>query len=258
MIVVKIQGGLGNQMFQYAHGRFLSEKFNLDLKLDTSFYDNYDSKSTLREFQLNSFENIKSNISIIDDIDFSNFYKIGEHFSYIKIPYIENCKYYLDGYWQSEKFFIELSELIRKDFEPSKSILNKILENPLSDTTISLHVRRGDYLTSNGFHPVQSINYYQKAIETIGEYDNIFVFSDDIKWCKENLKFKNMIFIEGLSDLEDLHLMSMCKHNIIANSSFSWWGAWLNKNPNKIVVSPTIWFNGLNSSDIIPENWIRI
>ena len=88
MIVVKIQGGLGNQMFQYAHGRFLSEKFNLDLKLDTSFYDNYDSKSTLREFQLNSFENIKSNISIIDDIDFSNFYKIGEHISYIKIPYI--------------------------------------------------------------------------------------------------------------------------------------------------------------------------
>ena len=124
-----------------------------------------------------------------------------------------------------------------------------------------MHIRRTDYTTSNGYHPVQTVEYYKKALEIIGEYDKLFIFSDDIEWCRNNLKFDNMIFIEGNTDIEDLYLISLCKHNIIANSSFSWWGAWLNKNPNKKVIAPSKWFGdmaNLNESDIVPEGWIRI
>jgi hypothetical protein len=108
---------------------------------------------------------------------------------------------------------------------------------------------------------VQSIKYYQDAIDCIGDYDNLFVFSDDVKWCSNNLKFNNMVFMDGFDDIEDLFIMSTCKHNIIANSSFSWWGAWLNNNPDKKVVAPANWFGqqaNLNKSDIIPEKWIKI
>jgi hypothetical protein len=126
---------------------------------------------------------------------------------------------------------------------------------------VSLHVRRTDYVTSNGYHPVQSIEYYKNAIDIIGDYDYIFVFSDDIQWCKDNLKFKNMVFMEGFSDIEDLHIMSLCQNNIIANSSFSWWGAWLNIHPEKKIIAPTNWFGeqaNLNTSDMIPSDWIKI
>jgi Glycosyl transferase family 11 len=108
---------------------------------------------------------------------------------------------------------------------------------------------------------VQTIKYYEDAIDIIGDYEYLLVFSDDIKWCRENLKFNNMIFMETLTDIEDMWIMSLCKNNIIVNSSFSWWGAWLNKNKNKKVIAPSNWFGpraNINSSDIIPEKWIKI
>ena len=132
---------------------------------------------------------------------------------------------------------------------------------PIDENNISIHIRRTDYVTSNGYHPVQSIEYYKQAIEIIGDYDNIFVFSDDINWCKENLKFDNMIFVDGNDDVEDMWLMSICNHNVIANSSFSWWGAWLNNNPDKKVIAPNNWFGSqtnLNTNDLIPNTWIKI
>ena len=124
-----------------------------------------------------------------------------------------------------------------------------------------MHIRRTDYVTSNGYHPVQSLDYYQNAIDLIGDYDNLYIFSDDINWCKDNLKFKNMIFRYGNSDIEDLFLMSMCANNIIANSTFSWWAAWLNERPDKRVISPSKWLGeqtNLNTNDIIPLDWIKI
>jgi hypothetical protein len=259
MIISKIQGGLGNQMFQWAYGRYLSNKYQTELRLDSSFYNL--NLSPKREFLLNKFQNISPNtdlkVSLIGPI-----YKIEDNFTYKELPSPVGSNYYLDGYWQSEKYFKEIESIIREDFKPSDETMNKLLKTPLIDkNTISLHIRRTDYVTSNGYHPVQSIEYYNKAVETIGEYDYIFVFSDDIKWCKENLHFDNMIFMEGFTDIEDLHLMSMCKNNIIANSSFSWWGAWLNNNFNKKVIAPSKWFgekSNLNEADIIPENWIKI
>lgn len=258
MIITKIQGGLGNQMFQYAYGKHLATKYKKKLYCDINFYQ-YQS---LRNFSLQDFENIDLDTSVDNiKVDFP-IYKIDDNFNYKEIPEPNNGGYYLDGYWQSEKYFKESEFIIREDFKPNEETLSKLLRTPFIDSnTISLHIRRTDYVTSNGYHPVQPIEYYQNAVEKIGEYDYIFVFSDDIHWCKENLNFKNMIFIDGFTDIEDLHLMSMCKNNIIANSSFSWWGAWLNSNPNKIVIAPNKWFGdraNLNESDIIPINWIRL
>ena len=144
--------------------------------------------------------------------------------------------------------------------QPTTKTLEK-LKKKINGKSISLHVRRTDYVTSNGFHPVQTVEYYNKAIETIGSYDQILVFSDDINWCKENLNYDNVLFVENQDNLEDMWLMSLCDHNIIANSSFSWWGAWLNQNKDKIVIAPKNWFgsqSNLNDLDIIPNNWVKI
>ena len=261
MIISKIQGGLGNQMFQWAYGRYLSYKYQKELRLDSNFYSFKVPGMPQREFLLSKFPNIKPNTDLKISLN-GPVYKIEDNFTFKEIPNPLESNYYLDGYWQSEKYFKEIESLIREDFKPSDETIDKLLKTPLIDkNTISLHIRRTDYVTSNGYHPVQTIEYYKKAIDIIGDYDYIFVFSDDLKWCKENLNFENMIFIDGFTDIEDLYLMSMCKNNIIANSSFSWWGAWLNTNPDKKVIAPIRWFGDMakiNTSDIIPDSWIKI
>lgn len=260
MIISKIQGGVGNQMFQYAYGRHLSNKYNTKLYLDNRFY-NYKG-SVDRVFTLDRFQGTEIDTGIEMIQNNYPIYSVVDNFTYKELPPPIDCNYYLDGYWQSEKYFKESEHIIRNDFVPKSETLSKIKQTPLIDTnTISLHVRRTDYVTSNGYHPVQSIDYYKDAIDVIGDYDNLFVFSDDIQWCKDNLKFNNMVFMEGFSDIEDLFIMSMCKNNIIANSSFSWWAAWLNSNKDKKVVAPTNWFGvqtNLNELDIIPEKWIKL
>lgn len=256
MIISKLQGGLGNQLFQWAYGKSLAVKYNTSLLLDTSFYSNQ-TGNTPRVYELNKFPNLiyqnpdnepKETIGVVDD------------FNYGELLYNENYNYYLNGFWQSEKYFLNASDLIREQLQPTTEIIEK-LKQKINGKSVSLHVRRTDYVTSNGFHPVQTIEYYNKAIETIGDYDQLFVFSDDINWCKENLKYKNILFVENQDNLEDMWLMSLCDHNIIANSSFSWWGAWLNQNKDKIVIAPKNWFgsqSNLNDLDITPVNWIKI
>jgi hypothetical protein len=257
MVITKIQGGLGNQLFQWAYGRSIELETNLVNYLDTNFY-NYDNH---RKFELNQFLNIKYN-TVIPKLDKVTIYKIDDDFNYKKHILLKDSCYYLDGYWQSEKYFKEYRNIILKELEPSDVLLSKLSKTPLIDTnTTSIHIRRTDYITSNGVHPVKSIKYYQDALDIIGDYDYLFIFSDDIQWCKDNLKFNNMIFMDGLTNIEDLYLMSMCKNNIIANSSFSWWAAWLNKNIDKKVIAPLNWFGSqtnINDSDIIPESWIKI
>lgn len=256
MIISKLQGGLGNQMFQWAYGKSLSLKHNTGFFIDKSFYNNQ-SGITFRTYELNKFPFIK-------DYDFINNNKkvlqITDNFHFNQFQYDENFNYYLNGYWQSEKYFTEYSDIIKEELKPSDEILNK-LKRIINGKSVSLHIRRTDYLTSNGFHPVQSTEYYSKALEIIGDYDQLLIFSDDINWCKNNLTYKNMIFIENQDNVEDIWLMSLCQHNIIANSSFSWWGAWLNNNENKIIIAPKNWFgqnSKTNDSDIVPENWIKI
>ena len=263
MIITKLQGGLANQLFQWAYARHISNKYNLKFYVDLEFYDQIIPDTTKRSYSLSKFPNI--NAEVFDRYNLTtnkSFQQLSDNFIFSYFNFNPDYNYYLNGYWQSEKYFSESSELIRKELSPSEDMLKNLKKTPFLDTnTISLHVRRGDYLNSNGYHPVQSVEYYKNAIDIVGDYDYIFVFSDDIKWCKDNLKFDNMIFIEGLTDIEDLHLMSLCNHNIIANSSFSWWGAWLNSNPDKKVIAPIKWFGdkaNLNCEDIIPDNWIKI
>jgi len=259
MNIVKLQGGLGNQLFQWAFYKHLKHKYKVDCYLDVGLYNNQVG-ITKREFSLNKFPNINYEInSKIDNFNYSNIFDNFYHTEHNLSP---NINYYFEGYWQTEKYFKEIENEIKYDLSPGEEIkkkLNKII--PINNNSISLHIRRGDYLNNTNFHPVQSMDYYKKALEIIGHYDNILVFSDDIEWCKNNIKFENVNFIEGISDIENIFLMSMCKDNIIANSSFSWWGAWLNNNKDKKIIAPKNWFGpqlGLNTSDIVPETWIKI
>ena len=256
MIITKLQGGLGNQLFQWAYGKALAVKHNTSLFLDASFYYNQ-TGNTPRVYELDKFPNLIYQDSYIDAKETIS---VVDNFNYGELLYNENYNYFLNGFWQSEKYFLNTSELIREQLQPTTEILEK-LKKQINGKSVSLHVRRTDYVTSNGFHPVQTVEYYNKAIETIGSYDQILVFSDDINWCKENLNYKNVLFVENQDNVEDMWLMSLCDHNIIANSSFSWWGAWLNKNKDKIVVTPKNWFgsqSNLNDLDITPVNWIKI
>ena len=262
MIVVKLQGGLGNQLFQWAIGKNISCKYNVPLYLDTGFYKSNIPSVTKREFSLNKFPLLKYELTDNMVDDGNQFLIFSEQPFFTNINYNPSYNYYLDGYFQSEKYFIESSNFIIDELSPTIDNLNKLRDKyPIYKNNISIHIRRTDYITSNGFHPVQSIEYYKSAIEIISDYDNIFVFSDDINWCRENLKFDNMIFIHGNDDVEDIWLMSLCNHNVIANSSFSWWGAWLNKNKNKKVIAPSNWFGpdvNKNIDYLIPDSWIKL
>jgi hypothetical protein len=256
MIITKIQGGLGNQLFQWAYGKSLSVKNNTELRLDLSFYQNQIG-NTPRQFDLYNFPNITKLNSVIDT---NNSIPVIDDFNYKEIKYNDHLNYYLNGYWQSEKYFLDISEIIKKELSIDDKTNQNLLKY-INGDTVSLHIRRTDYVTSNGYHPVLPIEYYNLALEIIEKYDTLLIFSDDINWCKENLSFKNMVFIENQTNIEDLWLMSLCKHNVIANSSFSWWGAWLNNNKDKIVIAPKIWFGdvtNLNQKNILPNNWLKL
>lgn len=289
MVIVKIIGGLGNQMFQYAAGKSLAKKNKTDLKLDISAFETY----KLHDYMLDKL-NIKTDIATDDDLKkiFSSsivrflyripklkllirnkriykekFFNFNEELSDLK-----NEDIYLDGYFQCEKYFLDIESEIREDLSPLTPLEGKnakMAELITKTNSVSLHVRRGDYVlnsTTNKVHGTCGINYYNKAIDIVTKENPeavFFVFSDDCDWARNNLKInheKYFIDFNGKENChEDIRLMSLCKHNIIANSSFSWWGAWLNNNKNKIVVAPKKWFNvDINSDDVVPEGWIKI
>lgn len=252
-----LQGGLGNYLFQIASAYAISKRDNKELKIDIS--DIAIIHSPLELY----FDNILKNISfgVVNNFEFihqSNHTPI----SFMGIPSVKgNIK--LDGYYQNEKYFKEYSREILKLYEIDKTTENYLLDKYSTvafKNTCSIHVRRGNYVDRQNVHPLQSIDYYKQAISIIGEKTLFLIFSDDIEWCESNLNFiENKIFISGNLDYQDLYLMSMCNHNIIANSSFSWWGAWLNNHNNKKVIFPSLWFNnGINTSEIGGENWIKI
>jgi len=188
---------------------------------------------------------------------------------YSKIPFAEGMK--ISGYFQSYKYFDSYKDVIINNFTPTDEIIDKIhvkYEKYLNEKITSLHIRRGDYTTRPEYYTTLDTEYYKKALELAGDTDYIFIFSDDIDWCRKNINFlknKNVIFVSGQTDVEDLWLMSLAQNNIIANSTFSWWAAYLNRNKNKKVVRPTKWFgpkrtsnNTLETKDLFPEEWIKI
>jgi len=166
------------------------------------------------------------------------------------------------GYFQSEKYFAKNKSLIQNLFsidEDNNKLIIEKYSNVLKLNPVGVHVRRGDYLSNP--HPVCSLDYYDKAFNLFPENTVYLLFSDDITWCKENFKEETFHFVENNEDVVDLFLMTKCSHNIMANSSFSWWGAWLNKNENQRVITPQNWFGNTmehNTKDLIPSEWEQI
>ena len=286
MVIVKIIGGLGNQMFQYAYAKALQQKGH-EVKIDISAFETYKLHGG---YQLNKY-NIDLDSSIKDENDkfYKNtfFYKVLRRFGMDlsrrikeksllfdkKLLEIDDNSY-LDGYFQCEKYFKDIREIILKQFTINQDISNytKEIKNKIqnSQNSCSLHIRRGDFVNSTNIniHGACDIEYYKKAMKYLEEkVENInyFIFSDDIEWVKENLAIQNAIYIDSKEKRiphEDIYLMSLCKNNIIANSSFSWWGAWINRNENKIVIAPKRWFADdkleNQSKDIVCESWVKI
>ena len=260
MFIAKMQGGLANQMFQWALIKHLSLKYKQPGYLDLSYYDY--QVGVPREFSLDKFPHIIYETRIEPGAAHKQLKSVTENFGYKEFVYDANFNYYFEGYWQCEKYFKESAPVIRKELAPVKELHGRFAKiTGGAEIVISIHVRRGDYVTLNNLHQVLPLAYYGQAVGLTGPYDLMLVFSDDMAWCRQNLSFEKMIFVEGQDDAEDLWMMSLCRHNVIANSSFSWWGAWLNEYPSKKVVAPELWFGdvaAMDTKDIVPEGWIVI
>ena len=284
MIIVRLRGGLGNQMFQYAAGRQLSIKHNVPLKFDLSLLNVESTTCTKRYFELDKF-NIsiefasEKEVKVIRKQRWKNiltptWLKERENDCYNQFRRAgKNCC--LDGYFQSEKYFINVSEQIRSELTFKDALIGsdwvEVKKQIEDSNSISLHFRRGDYVenpNTNKFHGVCSMDYYQNAVKAIVEKvenPHFFIFSDDIRWVIENFKVNYpTVFVEKKD--EDLHsdfqLMSHCKHHIIANSSYSWWAAWLSNNKGKIIIVPEKWFADTEKQnkaiDLLPSKWIKL
>lgn len=313
MIIISIFEGLGNQMFQYATARRLAEKHSTVLKLDITPFE----FNKRRKYGLHCF-NIQENIATRYEVDkltkppknrFKNLFNkfprysynnkqenaslLKEKFFHFDPSILEAGKnIYLNGYWQSEKYFLDIRDILLSEFSfkyPQLTENKELSEKIRLSDSISLHIRRGDYVCDkdvNQFHGNCSLVYYERCIEYVCKRvkkPQFFIFSDDPCWVRAHLKLDFPFTIvennRGFRSYEDLRLMSECKHNIIANSSFSWWGAWLNSNPDKIVCAPQQWFNVkltdtkyslpenyikiytdsyVDTKDLIPENWVKL
>ena len=292
MIIVKLIGGLGNQLFQYAAARRISYLHHIPLKLDISEFERY----KLHNYSLMHF-NIIEEIATQDEIEkfkpqhvfsklafkllnrfnalniFNQFYIMEHHFHFDPNLLKINRDAYLDGYWQSEKYFLDIEPVIRKELSikipPDRE--NELLINKIANSdAVSLHIRRADYVANshtNTIHGTCSPDYYHYAVDKVAEKvksPHFFIFSDDPAWTLKNLKLKypaTFVTKNGPDkNYEDLRLMSLCRHNIIANSTFSWWGAWLNPNPYKTVIAPKKWFNTekFDAKDVLPESWTKL
>ncbi len=282
-------------MFQYAAGRALAYRLNSNLLIDTSYLDQDPKGSwTKRDFELDIFnitgrKAIENELSEFHKISKSRFKrKIGKLFPFVfgKNVYFKEYGYsfhpeieklkgniYLDGFWQSHKYFSDRRDLILKEFsflsvpdERNAALLTEID----GCNSISIHVRRTDYVSNKNvqdYHGICSVDYYKTAVEKLAKgLSNVqlFMFSDEPDWVKENLFFDLPTTIishnTGRKSYEDLRLMSHCKFNVTANSSFSWWAAWMNNFSDKKVIAPKNWFadKTINTSDLCPPEWIRL
>ena len=277
MVIVKIQGGLGNQMFQYAAAKSITKSGRV--YLDLIFITNNTVSNTgftARDLEITLFKNtkIKTANSLISKIYRSSKFKLPWLRLLLKITKLTDDNFnsapdfknhYLDGYFQNPKYFEKIRAELLKDFEfPEVDKTTNFLKETIENTknSVALHVRRGDYLKPevNKHHGVLPIKYYQGAftyVESHLDDTHYFIFSDDPEWCSTNFDFikKKTILSGNQFAWTDMYLMGCCKHNIVANSSFSWWGAWLNQNIDKIVVAPKKWFNSIETN-IVPPTWI--
>lgn len=282
-VVARLMGGLGNQLFQYAAARTLADRWRSELRVDPSYFDSQDLRSLqLQHFRVRCQSVLPSlsrmlprrvrgiagrvalrHVPRFIEPAFSHY----ERFHDLEPPIL------LEGYWQTEKYFCENSAQIRMDLslKHAPPARTSDMERRIRGVNaISMHIRRGDYVTNPttaAFHGVLPLEYYRAAADimrTSMRDAHFFVFSDDQRWARQNVDFDApLTFVDSHDPGEahlDMWLMSSCRHHIIANSSFSWWGAWLNPRPDKTVIAPKKWFNELrhDDRDLLPAAWIRL
>ena len=285
MIVIEASGGLGNQMFQYALYKKL-EILNKEVVLDTSFFR---SGQDLRKLEIDIFDLQYRQITdreaasirgygyqdrVIDKIKHRfrpSKYKIyNDQIERYQPEIFEMDKVYLSGYWQSEKYFKDIREIILSEFNFPQKAKEKTAQSCAelsAENSVSIHIRRSDYLSEQNRRVYGNIcteQYYQNAINYIEQHvenPKYYIFSDDLEWVSNHFKGNQYSIVDenrGKDSYVDMYLMSQCKHNIIANSSFSWWAAWLNTNSEKKVLAPKRWFQNHDKENIVCDDWIRI
>lgn len=290
MIVIKVMGGLGNQMFQYAFGRSL-EECGREVKYDLSYFDSIPAGDTIRVCELDEIVPDLPKATKWDLIKYTNIFQqllrimdayMGTRFSVIRteesknfdISFYGELNKYLIGYWQNEKYFINIREILLNDFcfpvnklnERNKKLIWRIRN---SENAVAVHVRGGDYFSKDNikiFGGICTPEYYKRAFEYFGnmfENVNFFLFTNDVEWVKVNVdtdchNIEVVDWNDKAGSWVDMYLMSICNHNVIANSSYSWWSAWMNQNENKVVIAPARWTNSDTFSDITPASWVTL
>lgn len=292
MIIIQLMGGLGNQMFQYATGRKLALERDIELKLDITNYDQ-DEKRTYRLNKFNITETIASSREIQELKRFDSFslstipsflrerlspYYLRKHVREQHFEYDPNLRKirddaYLSGYWQTEKYFSEIRDILKSEFtlkEPLDEQNLKLLSEIRNRNSVSLHIRRGDYVSdpaTNKYHGTCSLRYYQNAIDIFSQNVDrpyFFIFSDDMEWVESNFPIgydHEFVSHNGeVKDYIDMILMMNCRHHILANSSFSWWGAWLGEYEETLTIAPKRWYQdpGVQNKDLLPQSWHKI
>ncbi|MEM0448491.1 MAG: alpha-1,2-fucosyltransferase [Methanomassiliicoccales archaeon] len=312
MIIVRLRGRLGNQLFQYAMARALALDRDAEMAFDLSHFYLKPYGCGLRGFNFIGRKAglleigpmiLLSNLSTVAQLHLPKSFRslavwlgskalsldsrlrpgmhrlverrdlIGFERETLEKAMSLPEDIYLDGFWQSERYFLRHAQVIRKELTPRLPLSEgaKTIEMEMAKCdAVSLHVRRGDYVNLPGVQKVFgacSLEYYSKAVDIMSQrysQPHLFVFSDDIEWAKDHLRFDlPMSFVSGtagVNDLEELVLMTKCKGNIIANSTFSWWGAWLNSSPDKVVVAPSRWVvgGGMTAKEVVPDGWIKV
>ena len=292
-IIAQLQGGLGNQLFQYATARSLALQKQASLLLDHSWFSETFEDVTPRELLVGDLNTQGSIVSFQPPIKRSKrIWRIGQKFWPIdpfifveqspfrfdpqlsKSPAFEKQNLYLIGYWQSYKYFDAIKSTLQLEITPKKALdahYEYYLKQIQSTPAAMVHIRRGDYInlaSAAKVHGFSGLEHYQKGMQILLEKNpqtHFYVFSDDLQWTKENLPHQDKItFIQSLDKssavIQELELMKHCQHHLIANSSLSWWAAWLSKSQNGLVICPNKWTNDLsmNWDDLLPANWIRI
>ncbi len=245
---------IGNQLFQYSVLRSVGIANNFEVSLPP-----------LDQHRLSEF-NIPNQILRKSGWNKMKYLFNEPSFSFDNTVFQVKDNTDLNGYFQSEKYFLNIENTIREEISFKPKVISKVktkLYSIDSDAEIcSIHVRRGDYLNEPDKHLNLTLDFYKRAIDKFPKNYKFIVFSDDIPWCKNNFHGENISFSDDNTDIEDLAMMSLCRHNIIANSTFSWWGAWLNENPEKIVISPKKWFGTTyakySTIDLLPKPWVQL
>lgn len=288
MIFVRFCGGLGNQLFQYATGLSLAAKHNVDLVMDLDWYSNIPATDTPRKFELDGFNISARRMTRHEErLAWLHRGRLARRLTWIPRawqhvrehggdfdPGVLNAENdaYLDGYWQSPGYFRSIEPLLRTELTVKRSPGSEdmqILGAMPKGRSVAVHVRRGDYVTlaaAAQMHGVSLADYYVNAMGAVLSKianPHFFVFSDDIPWVRDNLTFPGEVcFVDHNGPdaaVADLHLMASCAHQVIANSSFSWWAAWLNPNPEKTVIAPANWYaDGRPTPTLLPDSWIRL